>query len=194
MALVQITAWSLQSPDATVWVPTVSTRGMLTWTSGGAIVTPTPPVFQSAVDATVWIPSMSNTGIVTLTSGTSVIGQRWATLLDANNLQWFGCATATGEINFTPQEPLNSIRVTWNANTEPDLAGYRLYGGRSSTSFSFSADVGLVTTIVVLPQLVNDGLWYFAVSAYDTSANESALSSVVSRRVIRTANTLQRRR
>ena len=194
MALTQITNWSLQSPDTTVWIPTISTRGICTWTSGGAIVTATPPVFQSTVDATIWIPSISNAGIVTMTSGTSVIGQRWATLLDANNRQWFGCATAAGTITFISQEPLNTVRVTWNANTEPDLAGYRLYGGQSSTSFSFSADVGLVTTIVIVPQLVNDGLWYFAVAAYDTSANESALSSIVSRRVIRTANTLQRKR
>lgn len=72
-----------------------------------------------------------------------------------------------------------SITVSWNRNTEPDLAGYKVYYGTSSGHHSEVIDVGLVTRWVV------DGLqpttkYYFVVTAYDSSGNESEPSEEVS--------------
>lgn len=65
--------------------------------------------------------------------------------------------------------------ITWDANTEADLAGYKLYYSTDRTFPDPGIDVGLVTTYTV------DGLergktYYFAVTAYNTSGNESEKS------------------
>ena len=67
--------------------------------------------------------------------------------------------------------------ISWAANAEPDLAGYKIYHGTSSGVYHESVDVGNVLTYVWsgLPYGAN----YFAVTAYDTSANESGLSAEV---------------
>jgi hypothetical protein len=65
--------------------------------------------------------------------------------------------------------------VTWQPNTEPDLAGYKLYRGIPCTSPpAFLKDVGLTTqaTDVLLPSVREV---QYAVSAYDKVKNESAL-------------------
>lgn len=72
-----------------------------------------------------------------------------------------------------------SLRVTWEASTEPDLAGYRLYYGTSSHDYLWLLDVGKVTSVTV-PDLARGMRYYFAVSAYDSSGNESLFSAEVS--------------
>lgn len=81
---------------------------------------------------------------------------------------------------FLPGSSLASyLTLAWDPNTEPDLAGYRVYYGTESREYADSIDVGNITTY----QLDNllDGVTYFiAVTAYDTSGNESDLSHEVS--------------
>ncbi len=69
-----------------------------------------------------------------------------------------------------------TIQVTWNPNTEPDLAGYRLYVGEASGQYSEPVDVGNVTEhqLTITPQY--GATYYFALTAYDTSGNESGYS------------------
>lgn len=88
----------------------------------------------------------------------------------------------------------NNALVQWNANTEPDLVGYRLYYGLFPGSYSGFIDVGNVTSTTLEAQFNSDGRWYFAISAYDTSNNESALSSAVSKRITRQPLGLRLRR
>lgn len=72
-----------------------------------------------------------------------------------------------------------SLRVSWSANTESDLAGYKVYYGTQSGSYSQNIDVGNVTSYTI--SSVSSGTTYYvAVSAYDTSGNESERSSEVS--------------
>ena len=59
----------------------------------------------------------------------------------------------------------------WDANPEPDIAGYRLYYGTASHTYTQEIDVGNSTTATVsnLPA----GVIYFALTAYNTASVES---------------------
>jgi hypothetical protein len=70
---------------------------------------------------------------------------------------------------------------TTNADGTPltDLGGYKVYYGLSSGNYTNSLDVGNVTTYKIYN--LTPGTYYFAVTAYDTSGNESDYSNEVSR-------------
>ncbi len=68
------------------------------------------------------------------------------------------------------------IQVTWNANTEEDLAGYRLYVGQASGQYGEPIDVGNVTEHVMEITPQHGTTYYFALTAYDTIGNESGYS------------------
>lgn len=75
-------------------------------------------------------------------------------------------------------EALGSLLLSWIPNTEPDLAGYKLYAGRATgtyNAFGYPIDVGNVTSYTVT--VLDAGAWFFAVTAYDTGDNESDFSS-----------------
>ncbi|HEY9160374.1 MAG TPA: PKD domain-containing protein [Desulfomonilia bacterium] len=72
-----------------------------------------------------------------------------------------------------------SIEVSWNANTEPDLAGYKIYYGTQSGTYTSTVNTGKVTTMTI-DNLETGKTYYVAMSAYDTSANESEKSAEVS--------------
>jgi PKD repeat protein len=76
---------------------------------------------------------------------------------------------------------LDWIAPVTNTNDTPltDLAGYRLYYRQASGNYAPSIDVGNQTTYL-LSGLPEGQTYYFAVSAYDTSGNESVLSDEVS--------------
>lgn len=71
------------------------------------------------------------------------------------------------------------ITLAWDPNTEPDLAGYRLYYGTAPSVYGSSVDVGLVVTYDV-DWLTAPGTYYFAVTAYNTNGQESGYSNEVS--------------
>ncbi len=68
------------------------------------------------------------------------------------------------------------VLLTWQENTENDLAGYKLYYGLTSRSYGASVDVG-AQPLYLLTGLEDGRTYYIAVTAYDTSGNESAYSS-----------------
>jgi hypothetical protein len=70
------------------------------------------------------------------------------------------------------------VTLQWDPNTEPDLLGYKVYYGCSSRSYQFNNDVGNKTTCTV-SNLEDGKAYYFAVTAYDTSGNESNYSGEV---------------
>lgn len=71
--------------------------------------------------------------------------------------------------------------INWNENPEPDLAGYRVYHSTTAGGpYMEFVTLGLVTTYQwngLLPGFTH----YFAVTAYDTSNNESLKSLEVSK-------------
>lgn len=75
---------------------------------------------------------------------------------------------------------LLGLTVSWDANKEADLAGYKVYWGLSSREYLDEKDLGNVTEISI-DSLSNDfnGIWFFAVTAYDTANNESSYSKEI---------------
>jgi hypothetical protein len=71
------------------------------------------------------------------------------------------------------------VTLTWDPNSEPDLAGYKVYVGESSRVYTLTLDVGNLATYTVTG-LQAGHTYYFAVTAYDTSGNEGAFSTEVS--------------
>jgi len=69
-----------------------------------------------------------------------------------------------------------TVQVTWNPNTEPDLAGYKIYYGTASGVYGDPIDVGNVTGHVMEITPQHGATYYFALTAYDTSGNESGYS------------------
>ena len=67
------------------------------------------------------------------------------------------------------------ITLAWDANTEPDLAGYKIYYGTDSRDYGEPIDVGDVTK-VTLVGFETGKTYYFAATAYDEDDNESAYS------------------
>jgi hypothetical protein len=80
--------------------------------------------------------------------------------------------------------PTFSIALVWaepstndDGSALSDLEGYNLYYGTSSGNYSHVLDVGAQTQVNITDLAANT--YYFAVSAYDDSGNESGLSNEV---------------
>jgi hypothetical protein len=70
----------------------------------------------------------------------------------------------------------NSATVQWAANSESDLAGYKVYQGITAGSYGPAIDAGKSTTYIA--SNLQPGLtYYFAVTAHDTNGNESPPST-----------------
>jgi hypothetical protein len=77
--------------------------------------------------------------------------------------------------------PSKSVTLTWDApnadsdgSSLDDLAGYKIYYGTSSNDYSQSVDTG--NSIGATISSLSVATWCFAVTAYDTSGNESDYS------------------
>lgn len=76
------------------------------------------------------------------------------------------------------------VTLTWNQNTESDLAGYKLYRGTVSGQYGNPVTLGKVTQhTLTLPNLTVDQTYYFALTAYDLAGNESGKSIEASKLV-----------
>jgi len=71
-----------------------------------------------------------------------------------------------------------SITLGWDASSTTDIAGYRIYVGGSSLTYTNSVAVGDVTSGTV-SNLVAGLTYYFAVTAYDVVGLESPFSGQI---------------
>jgi hypothetical protein len=71
-----------------------------------------------------------------------------------------------------------SVSLSWDANAEQDIAGYKVYWGTSSGVYDQFSDVSQTTASV--SDLTVGVRYYFAVTAYDLSGLESGYSEEVS--------------
>jgi len=80
---------------------------------------------------------------------------------------------------FSSGQGAGKIKLTWDANKEPDIAGYKVYYGTTPGKYRPGIDVGNVTKYT-LEGLVKRQTYYIAVKAYTRSGKESAFSQEVS--------------
>ena len=80
-----------------------------------------------------------------------------------------------------PSQGLYAAQVTlaWDAETGSSVVGYKVYYGTASRSYQFNIDVGNNTTSAV-SNLQTGTTYYFAVTAYNTTGEESGYSAEVS--------------
>ena len=73
------------------------------------------------------------------------------------------------------------VTLIWDANSEPDLVGYRVFARQEGQSYNYSSPAweGTATTCT-LQGLVDNVVYYFVVRAFDTQDFESADSVEVS--------------
>lgn len=82
-----------------------------------------------------------------------------------------------------------TINFSWDANTETDLAGYRMYQSNESGVYDMDtpvAEIAETETTYTLPD-VTDGTYFWVLTAYDNAGNESDPSNEVTLTVDETA-------
>ena len=70
------------------------------------------------------------------------------------------------------------ITLAWDHNSEPDLAGYKLYLGNSPRNYPQVIDLGL-TTQFTIRDLIDGVVYFFTLTAYDRKGFESSFSNEV---------------
>jgi hypothetical protein len=79
-------------------------------------------------------------------------------------------------MNFYFDEGVDSITaqitVEWDANTEPNISGYRVYYGSESGIYDSIVDVGNITNYTIIGLEPGD-TYFITATAYDTDGNES---------------------
>jgi Fibronectin type III domain len=107
-----------------------------------------------------------------------------------------GCAKRLSGVHApgSTVEQAGQMRLAWESPTTKadgtpltDLAGYKLYYGLTSRTYDFLKTVGNQTTYA-LSDLEPGRTYYFAVTVYDASGNESPFSNEVHVTVPRTAS------
>ena len=76
-----------------------------------------------------------------------------------------------------------SAGLSWTANTEPDLAGYKVYIGTQSKLYNPPITLGTVTAYTAT-NLASGKTYYFCISALDNAGNESPCSTEASKPIL----------
>jgi hypothetical protein len=75
---------------------------------------------------------------------------------------------------------VREVVLSWRANTEPDLARYRLYRGTSPEALAFAASFQTGTTTYVDADVTPGTAYYYRLTAEDVTGNESEPSDAAS--------------
>ncbi|AJE02188.1 fibronectin type III domain-containing protein [Geobacter pickeringii] len=87
-------------------------------------------------------------------------------------------APATGSGSGGSTAATGSVTLAWDAPSGPStakIAGYKVYYGTASRTYSKTVKLGLATTCSVTG--LASGTYYFTVTAYDAAGNESPYSN-----------------
>ncbi len=94
---------------------------------------------------------------------------------------WQGKSSRTTEFTGLKTSALTvagAVSLSWNANTESNLAGYRIHYGTATHNYTVMVDVGNVITTTLTS--LAPATYYFVVTAYNTLGVESGYSNEVS--------------
>jgi len=73
----------------------------------------------------------------------------------------------------------NSVEFTWEANTEPDLDGYKIFYGTTSGTYTDEVSVAADLTATEVTGLTAAVRYYFTITAFDEAGNESEKAAEV---------------
>jgi len=85
-------------------------------------------------------------------------------------------------VTYTPATTSNSANLTWDPVSHPSLSGYRVYYGTSPGTYLQAHGQGIsvgTNSSYTLLGLSSGTRYYFSVTAYDSSNNESGYSNEV---------------
>src|SRR3989344_2983537 len=94
-----------------------------------------------------------------------------------------------------------SATLSWSANTESDLAGYKIYYGLSSRNNNcppggYSEKININKPALsekptyTFENLEEGRTYYFSITSYDTSGNESCFSEEINKTIPKTSKSL----
>jgi len=152
------------------------TGGTLTWT---------------LTETAAWLGLNISSG-TTMTETDSISASVSTTGLVAGSYSTVITVTASGSSNspqaipvtltVTPPTTNGTAALSWDGNTDPDLAGYNVYMGSQPGVYGAPISIGNTTNYTV-SNLTGGRTYYFSLTAVDTSGNESLHSSEVSKSV-----------
>lgn len=133
--------------------------------------------------------SVGDVNTIDLTTATLTANQKYyfsVRAIDGNSHESLDSTAVSGAIDTLPPSiPGNPaaaigdgrLYLSWPASTdnESGVKGYRVYYGTSSGSYPNSVDIGNATSYE-LAGLINNTVYYIAISALDNAGNESAKS------------------
>lgn len=83
----------------------------------------------------------------------------------------------------------STIPLAWDANGESDVAGYKLYVGRASGVYDQAGSpVSMGNTTSGSYQITASGAWFFALTCFDSSNNESGKSTEITKNFLLLGN------
>jgi Viral BACON domain len=143
----------------------------------------------TASDNAAWLTlspvSGSNSG--TVTASVNMTG------LAAGTYNSIVTITASGSTNTPQQIPVSftlsattagTATLAWNAGTDSDLAGYKVYRGTASGTYGAPlTTLPKTTTNYTVTGLQNGTTYFFVITAYDSAGNESTYSNEVSKSI-----------
>ena len=119
----------------------------------------------------------------TLTATVDTTGLAAGTYNGTITVSTTGSSSKTLAATLTVSAPTtSSVTLTWDPNTDGDLAGYKVY--RATTSGAYGAALGTVPAGTVTYQatgLSANTTYFFVITAYDDAGNESPFSNEVSK-------------
>ncbi len=127
----------------------------------------------------------SGTNAGTVSASASLSGLAAGTYSGTITVSATGATSKTIQVTLTVSSTTStngSAILSWTANTESDLAGYKVYRGTQSGVYGTSIAVGNVTTYQ-FTNLAPNTTYFFSITALDTAGNESVPSSEVSKSV-----------
>ena len=127
----------------------------------------------------------AGSGSSTLTTSVNTAGLTAGTYNGTLTVSAAGASSKTVAITLTVSAPAtSSATLTWNAVTASDLAGYKIY--RATTSGGYGAPIATVqgnVTTYIAGGLQSGTTYFFVITSYDTTGNESAHSNEVSKSI-----------